>query len=66
MDKYNKPRVFLYLDPPHLSSRKKYRNNFTVQDLKDLKGKMDFASWVLPPKSINFRQRDGGNIRFTQ
>ena len=41
MDKYNKPRVFLYLDPPHLSSGKKYRNKFTIQDLKDLKGKMD-------------------------
>ena len=41
MDKYNKPRVFLYLDPSYLSSGKKYRNKFTMQDLRDLKGKMD-------------------------
>lgn len=41
MDKYSKPRVFLYLDPSHLLSGKKYRNNFTAQDLKDLKGKMN-------------------------
>ena len=41
MDKYSKPRVFLYLDPSHLFSGKKYRHNFTAQDLKDLKGKMD-------------------------
>ena len=41
MDKYNKPRVFLYLDPHYLSSEKKYRNNFTIRDLKDQNGKMD-------------------------
>ena len=41
MDKYSKPRVFLNLDPSHLLSGNKYRNNFTAQDLKDLKGKMD-------------------------
>lgn len=41
MDKYNKPRVFLYLDPPHLSSVKKYGNKFTIQDLEDLKSRMD-------------------------
>ena len=41
MDKYNKPRIFFYLDPPYLSSGKKYRNKFTIQDLRDLKGKID-------------------------
>ena len=41
MDKYSKPRVFFYLDPPYLSSGKKYRDKFTLQDLKDLKDRMD-------------------------
>ncbi|MEM3846259.1 MAG: DNA adenine methylase, partial [Candidatus Parvarchaeota archaeon] len=39
--KYSKPRVFFYLDPPYISSGKKYRHSFTVQDMVDLKRAMD-------------------------
>ncbi len=35
---YAKPRVLFYLDPPYLSSGKKYRHSFTIEDLKDLTG----------------------------
>ena len=41
MKKYSKPRVLFYLDPPYLSSGKKYRHSFTLDDLRDLKGCMD-------------------------
>jgi site-specific DNA-adenine methylase len=30
-----------YLDPPYLSSGKKYRRRFTIDDLRDLKESMD-------------------------
>ncbi len=38
---YNKPRVFFYLDPPYISSGKKYKHRFEMQDLADLKKMMD-------------------------
>lgn len=41
MEKYSRPRVFLYLDPPYLSSGKKYRHSFALQDFMDLKRAMD-------------------------
>ena len=41
MKKYGKPRIFFYLDPPHLSSGKKYKHSFKLQDLVDLKKAMD-------------------------
>ena len=41
MAKYNKTRVFFYLDPPYISSGKKYRHSFKVQDLVDLKKTID-------------------------
>ena len=41
MKKYNKPRVFFYLDPPYISSGKKYKHSFKLQDLIDLKKAMD-------------------------
>ena len=44
MEKYNKERVFLYLDPPYISSGKKYRHSFTLDDMKDLKDRMDSHS----------------------
>ena len=33
MAKYNRPRVFFYLDPPYISSGKKYKHSFKLQDL---------------------------------
>ncbi|MCL4447872.1 MAG: DNA adenine methylase [Thermoplasmatales archaeon] len=41
MKKYNKPKVFFYLDPPYISSGKKYKHSFQMQDLIDLKRMMD-------------------------
>ena len=41
MKKYSKPRVLFYLDPPYLSSGKKYRLSFTLDDLRDLKKCID-------------------------
>jgi DNA adenine methylase len=41
MRKYSKPGVFFYLDPPYLSSGRKYRYSFTIDDLVDLKGCME-------------------------
>lgn len=41
MKKYSKPRVLFYLDPPYLSSGRRYRHRFTVGDLHDLKRSMD-------------------------
>ena len=41
MKKYSKPRLLFYLDQPYLSSGKKYRHSFTLDDLRDLKGCMD-------------------------
>jgi site-specific DNA-adenine methylase len=41
MAKYSRTRVFFYLDPPYISSGKKYRHSFKVQDLVDLKKAMD-------------------------
>ncbi|MEM4067854.1 MAG: DNA adenine methylase [Candidatus Micrarchaeaceae archaeon] len=41
MVKYSRLRVFFYLDPPYISSGKKYRHSFTVQDMVDLKRAMD-------------------------
>ncbi len=41
MERYNKERVFLYLDPPYISSGKKYRHSFTLDDMNDLKDRMD-------------------------
>lgn len=41
MKTYNKPRVLFYLDPPYLSSGKKYRHSFGLSDLKELKASMD-------------------------
>ena len=38
---YNRPRVLMYLDPPYLSSGKKYRHSFELEDLKALKECMD-------------------------
>ena len=35
--RYNKPRVLLYLDPPYLSSGKRYKYRFNREDLKQLK-----------------------------
>ena len=39
--KYNKRKVFYYLDPPYISSGKKYKHRFKLQDLIDLKKAMD-------------------------
>ena len=41
MKKYSKPMVLFYLDPPYLSSGRKYRRSFTLDDLRDLKGCID-------------------------
>ncbi|MEM0050489.1 MAG: DNA adenine methylase [Candidatus Bathyarchaeia archaeon] len=41
MARYNKPRVFFYLDPPYLSSGKKYKYSFTLGDMVDLKKAID-------------------------
>ena len=41
MRKYSRPRVFFYLDPPYLSSGKKYKHSFRLQYLIDLKDAMD-------------------------
>ncbi|MGC8483894.1 MAG: hypothetical protein ACP5OE_09665, partial [Thermodesulfobium sp.] len=41
MKKYGKPRVFFYLDPPYISSGKKYKHSFKMRDLVDLKKAMD-------------------------
>ena len=41
MKKYNKPRVFFYLDPPYISSGKKYKHSFKLQDLIYLKKAVD-------------------------
>ena len=41
MKKYNKPRVYFYLDPPYISSGKKYKHSFKMQDLMDLKKAVD-------------------------
>ena len=41
MKTYNKPKVLFYLDPPYLSSGKKYRHSFNISDLEDLKASMD-------------------------
>ena len=35
--RYNKTRVLLYLDPPYLSSGKRYKYRFNLEDLKQLK-----------------------------
>jgi DNA adenine methylase len=35
--RYNRPRVLFYLDPPYLSSGKRYRYSFNLDDLKQLK-----------------------------
>ena len=57
MDRYNKPRVMLYLDSPYLSSGKKYRHRFTIDDFHDLKERMDSrnGSYLL-----NLSTFDGG------
>ncbi len=41
MKRYNKPRVFLYLDPPYLRGGKEYKYNFKINDFFDLKKKLD-------------------------
>jgi len=41
MERYNKERVFFYLDPPYISSGKKYQYKFSMSDMKDLKSKME-------------------------
>jgi len=41
MDRYKRERVFFYLDPPYISSGKKYRYSFSINDMKDLKYKME-------------------------
>ncbi|MEM3192979.1 MAG: DNA adenine methylase [Candidatus Parvarchaeota archaeon] len=41
MDRYRKPRVFFYLDPPYLSSGKKYDHTFSLEDFRALRDKMD-------------------------
>lgn len=38
---YGRPDVLFYLDPPYLSSGKKYKHSFSLEDLKDLKIKID-------------------------
>jgi len=35
--RYNRPRVLFYLDPPYLSSGKRYKHSFKFEDLKQLK-----------------------------
>jgi DNA adenine methylase len=37
MKKYSKPRVLFYLDPPYLSSGRRYKHRFTIEDLLDLR-----------------------------
>jgi DNA adenine methylase len=39
--RYNKPRVLFYLDPPYLSSGKRYKYSFDLDDLRQLKECMD-------------------------
>ncbi len=41
MKRYNKPRVFLYLDPPYLRGGKEYKYNFKINDFFDLKKTLD-------------------------
>ncbi len=41
MERYNRPRVLLYLDPPYLRGGKIYKHSFKLEDFKDLKGLMD-------------------------
>ena len=38
---YNRPRILMYLDPPYLSSGRKYKHSFDMGDLRDLKKCMD-------------------------
>ncbi len=54
IDRYNKLRVFLYLDPPFLSSGKKYRYSFTMDDFRQLKEKMDQHSGSYIPNFSTF------------
>jgi len=37
MKKYSKPRELFYLDPPYLSSGRRYKHRFTLEDLLDLR-----------------------------
>ena len=55
MKRYSKPRVMFYLDPPYLSSGKKYRHSFTLDDLRDLKKCMDMhpGSYLLNLSSFD-------------
>lgn len=43
MKTYNKPKVLFYLDPPYLSSGKKYQHSFRISDLEDLKASIDMV-----------------------
>ena len=54
MKRYSKPRVMFYLDPPYLSSGKKYRHSFTVDDLRDLKKCMDCHAGSCPLNLSSF------------
>ncbi|MCL4479947.1 MAG: DNA adenine methylase [Candidatus Thermoplasmatota archaeon] len=41
MERYNKPRVLLYLDPPYLRGGRLYRYKFKMEDFLDLKRLID-------------------------
>ena len=41
MQRYNKPRVLLYLDPPYLRGGDQYRYKFKINDFIDLKSLLD-------------------------
>ena len=44
MKLYNKPSVLFYLDSPYLSSGKKYKHSFDLEELRDLKKSMDMLT----------------------
>ncbi len=57
MGLYNKPRVLFYLDPPYVSSGKKYKHNF---DLKDLMGLKKSMGELIGPYLLNLFSHDHG------
>ncbi len=58
--RYNKPRVLFYLDPPYLSSGKRYKYSFNLDDLRQLKECMDLheGSYLLNLSSYDQGMED--------
>jgi len=41
LERYNRPKVLLYLDPPYLDGGKTYKHSFRMEDFMDLKRMLD-------------------------